>query len=786
MDVSFVIRLIDQFSGPAKKLKDGMSGIGKAAREGFSGAIKDGFSVENIEQATKNAESALGKARGRLLGAFGQAMTLFAPLKAAAQFDQSFKGLEKVLDAPVDRLKQLRKFALDTSAIIPIAARDILELMSEAAQGGVPQEDLERFSTYVANAAVAFDMAGADIGERFAKLRNVYKLNQEGIEDLGDATNHLSNNMAAKASELTDFTNRGAGAAAIFKLTATQTAAVGAALISAGVVPETAARGLTGLATRILAGGKKIDAAFKSVGLSRKGFMKEMEKDAPGALVKLFETLSKSKNGMNALIELAGRDFADDFAKLLGNPELLAQAFKLVADKSKYAGSAVEEAGKQAEGAERKWDLLVNRITRLSVVLGTLLLPVALQISDRIGAIVDRVVELSEANPELTNTLVMAASGFMALSVASRVMSFALAGFRLSAIRLISAFLKFQDGRNIATGWRILSGVWRTAAGSANALGAALMFVVRSVPAVRNAIAGLAMISAASGGGLAGGLAATVLALKGFAAALVGLVAGITAPVWAIVAVLAAAGFAIYKFWDRISSFVSGFAGPFIDLFGTAIQSLETNVSKFIDTLGEMLNLDPASIAAFKSAIASAFDFSALIDGMKTALADLWATISGFFEVEKLSDGEKAGMRSAGEALANALIDGFKASFEEFYKWCAGIPSRVLAAIGKIDVVSLFGEPPEWIKWLMNGSGPNPGTVLGTSMGEKYQPKAPNIKEAVSLALEDTRPPTVNIDAPITIYGVTDPVAAGRAAASHLNGAVSSAKSGALNDGGSQ
>ncbi|USP03073.1 phage tail tape measure protein [Bartonella taylorii] len=63
-------------------------------------------------------------------------------------------------------------------------------------------------STYAAKAAVAFDMMGDQIGKRFAKLRNVFKLNQAGIEDLGDAINHLSNHMAEKASEVFDFTNR--------------------------------------------------------------------------------------------------------------------------------------------------------------------------------------------------------------------------------------------------------------------------------------------------------------------------------------------------------------------------------------------------------------------------------------------------------------------------------------------------------------------------------------------------------------------------------------------------
>ncbi len=383
MDVSLLIRLVDQFTGPAQKVRGALENIGSGInsfKSGASDALKSGFSIDNIEAATKNAEIKLSQARGKLLGAFGQALAIGAPVIKAAQFDQSMKGLEKVLnDLPVERIQQLRKFALDTSALIPIAAKDLLELMSEAAQGDVPQEELEAFSTYVAKASVAFDMAGKEIGERFAKLRNVYKLNQEGIEDLGDATNHLSNNMAAKAEQITNFTNRANAAAGTLKLSAVQMAAIGTAMVAAGSVPETAARGMVAFSTRVLAGGKKIDAAFEEIGVSREKLLKDIQNEGPTALLKFFELLaSKGDEGKAALKDIVGQDYYKDFAKLIDNPQLLAKALQLVANQSDYAGSATEEAAKQAEGAVKKWELLVNKLNRGAIVIGDQLLPTLL------------------------------------------------------------------------------------------------------------------------------------------------------------------------------------------------------------------------------------------------------------------------------------------------------------------------------------------------------------------------------------------------------------------------
>lgn len=520
MEASLLIRLIDQVTGPAQKVRGALRGIRDTAGEfgrAFGDEIRKGFSVENIEQSTKNAEAALQRARGRLLGAFGMAMSLAAPIVQAGRFDQSMRGLDKVLDVSEERLRSLRNFALSTSAMVPVAARELVELMAEAAQGGVPEAELEAFTLYVSKAAVAFDMAGGEIGNRFAKLRNVYKLNQAGIEDLGDATNHLSNNMAAKASELTDFTNRAAGAAAIFRLTATQTAAVGAAMIAAGVVPETAARGFTALATRILSGSKKIDGAFATLGMNRKQFLKDLQDDAPAALERLFTTMAKSEDGMEALIELVGRDFADDFAKFLGNPELLAQAFAMVAEKAKYAGSATDEAAKQAQGAEKKWALLLGKLTRISIVLGDALLPTIVMIGDKLGAVADRVAAFAEAHPQLTQAIVMTLGALLALSIGVRVLSFLFSGARLSLIRLLGFFLRFdKEGRNIAAGWRLLAGAFRFVLSPLRLLritAGGLVSVLTRLVGLKAAPGLLGWLTKLAG--LAGGLAAVRRAVNG-------------------------------------------------------------------------------------------------------------------------------------------------------------------------------------------------------------------------------------------------------------------------------
>lgn len=769
MDVSVLIRLIDQFSGPAQKVRDSAQGISNTikdiaggAKEGFSNALKNSFSVENIEAATKNAENALGRARGRLLGALGQAVAIGAPVIKAAQFDQSMQGLDKVLDVPAERLQALRNFALNTSALIPVAAKDILELMAEAAQGGVPKDELEVFTNYVAQASVAFDMAGKEIGERFAKLRNVYKLNQEGIEDLGDATNHLSNNMAAKAEEVTNFTNRAAGAAGILKMTAVQTAAFGTAMIAAGIVPETAARGITAFATRVLVGGKKIDAAFEAVGISREQLLEDINKDGPTAILEFFEELAtKGDAGRAALKDMVGQDYVKDFSKLLENPKLLAQALELVADKQKYAGSATDEATKQAKGAVKQWELLINKLNRGAIVIGSALLPTLLELANQVGSVIDQFAKFSEANPTLIKYLVIAVAALMGLSIASRLLAFAFAGLRVGILPLIGLFLKFNKaGQNIAIGWRLLAGAGRLVGSVFRIAGAGLKgFASGALEAGRAAVAAQGKLRTLSN-----------LARSGMAASWM----------WKI-------GFDI------------------IDDFG---RTPEERIEQIRKNHEAWQNLEKQVDESWAGGI---------WQGMKDKANDLMGLERGVSPAEALSawaSSKAAQFNQIGSEWIDALLKGVQASWDTVTTWF----SEKIAALKELfsfDMNINWPEPPEWLSWLwgkgkeadktasswissLGIGGSQPALIDGKPATPSYAggPAKPNtpwyaggawnpdkVEQTINAEVIDKRPPNVTVHAPISISGVVDPQAAGRAAAAQLGKAIANAKSGSLHGG---
>ncbi|WP_208434694.1 phage tail tape measure protein [Bartonella taylorii] len=778
MDVSLVVRFVNHLQ----------EGIASAKRDlaAFSSDVahfqnktrqhfKNWFDPEHLREATANAENAFNHARGRMVGAIAQTATLIAPLYKAMQFDQSMKGLEKVLDAPLHRLKELRRFALETSTKIPLAAREVLELMTSASQAGIGEQDLEAFSIYAAKAAVAFDMTGDQIGERFAKLRNVFKLNQAGIEDLGDAINHLSNHMAAKASEVSDFTNRATGAATMFKLTARETAAFGTAMISAGIVPESAARGFNAMSARIQAGGKHIEDAFANIGLSREKFMQDLDKDATGTLVRFFDVLAKSEQGMRSLIAIAGRDFTGDFAKLVGNPELLGQALKYVEDPKVFKGSVEQEADKQATGAIRQFELLQNRIVALGITIGEVLLPPVNSLMESVGNFTNVLMAWANAHPALTSAIIKTIAALMAFNIALRVLRFAFAGTRLGLLQLIGSLIKLVGvSGKLKTSWRGLAASGRSLKLLMTGLGASSLKLLRPMTLLVAAFRGIAV----SGAALVSifGLVGTAIEVVG--AAISSVVGAVFTPIGAliaaVVAVIMAAGFTLWKYWDRFSSFVKGFARGIAHALGRAFE-----------TVMRFFGADTATITKWKNIIANAFDFSEhwqkfkhglgavsqgfgnVWEGFKQSLSNFWGWLGSFFARETLSDDAKAGMEQAGEDLANWIVDGFMAPITKLSDFFKSLPSRIREWIGSVDLSDLFHLP----SWLGGKTAIQPIAQFA-GIGHANHSSGEHREK-------DRSTTTHNQNVTVQVNGARDPVATGRAVAH----AIQRARANALHGG---
>ncbi|WP_039018153.1 phage tail tape measure protein, partial [Halocynthiibacter namhaensis] len=136
---------------------------------------------------------------------------------------------------------------------LPIAAEGIAAIIEAAGQAGVVDsalpDDEERaqliaFARDAAQMGVAFDISAEQSGASMAQWRKAMGLSQSQALGLGDAINHLSNNMNASAPGLVDIIRRQGAVAQTAGLAEVEIAALSAAFLSGGASPEIAATGL--------------------------------------------------------------------------------------------------------------------------------------------------------------------------------------------------------------------------------------------------------------------------------------------------------------------------------------------------------------------------------------------------------------------------------------------------------------------------------------------------------------------------------------------------------------
>lgn len=641
---SLVVRLIDQVTAPAQAVSRSLLGLEKATKGGPDIGAR-------LAGAWERNNQALARARGGLVdaaaGFYALKGAIAAPIGSAIKFESALADIAKVSDFDDAGLaaygKQLRHLAVTE---IPLAVDQLAAMSAAAAQAGVPEDDLFDFTRTVAKAAVAWDMNAATAGEALAKIRTALRLSNDEVAAYADAINHVSDRTAASAQDMVDFTNRVAAQGEFFGFAKEQTLAFGAAMIAAGNAPEVAAtsfRNMGRALTRGESATKRQSAAYRTLGLDAEKVAKAMQEDAVGSTMKVIEKLGQIPKHMQAALisDLFG-DEARALSPLLNNMDLLQESLALTAEQQSYLNSVGREFEKRAATSEYKLRRFGSQLHDIALTVGASLLPALNSLLGPLGEVALKFSAFAEAHPELIRNVLLATG--------------AVVGFKIAV-----------------AGMKFVGLLGRGGALSMLALG--YNTIGKAAIAARSAIGGtIAMQTALSGGAAYSGMAKFVdgakalvrvtpgLSLVGPAVtAIGGALATITAPVAAGIAAVAAAGFTIYKYWDRISSIFAGVGRAIGEQLAPAIEA----VKPYFEWLKPIGN-----------AIASGWEKAT------EALSAFGEWIGSFFAQEVLSEDQKAEWEQAGYDAATRMIEAIKSVFAGIVEWASGIGSRIGEAIG--------------------------------------------------------------------------------------------------------
>ena len=505
------------------------------------------------------------------------------------------------------------------------------------------------FASDAAKMGVAFDMAGAEAGSAMTGLRTLFKLNQDGVVRLGDAYNHLSNNMDATARDMLNIANRAGASAELFGLSGAQVGALGATFLALKTQPEVAATGINSMLLKLQAAdkqGPKFQQALAGIGMSAQGLKDAIEQDAQGALLGFLEAVESSDDVSGTLFDLFGLEYTDDMTKLVGGLDLYRKSLGLVADETKFADSMQKEYEERSKTTANELELMKNRMYRLGVTVGSVTLPALGKMTKWAGKAVDWMADLAEEYPTLTTGVVGLTTATLGLTVALLAGGYAVLGIKTA---WQNAKISWEKGGKVI-GWT------RTKLVAFNKT--ALVTSIRT--------------KALAAGGFKGLIAAT----WGWTAAL--LANPIT---WVVVAAVGAAVL-IYKYWEPISGFfvklwdtvkvssgaawewIKGVWGSVTGWFGrlwTGVESFFSNLSLFdagkaiLTTLGEGIwGAGGWLLGQIESVFGQVRDLLPFSDANEGPLAGL--TASGKSILGTLGEGvRQAGPQALQRPLARAL-----------------------------------------------------------------------------------------------------------------------------------
>lgn len=461
------------------------------------------------------------------------------------------------------------------------------------------------------------------------KIANIYKIPIKDIQQLGDTINYLDDNAQSKGADIINVMQRIAGS--VGSMDYKEAAALGSTFLSLGASPEIAATATKAM-VRELQIAEKQPARFrkglKELGLDAKQVQAAMAKDSTGTILKVMEAVNKlpKTKQMGVLVDLFGKEYGDDAAKLADNLGEYRKQLDLVRGE-KAKGSMQREGDAKHDTLSAQWQMLQNKLFNQSSGLGKTLKQPLMDIMQTAGGVIDKISAWTKANPELTATLVKMAS------IAAVVLA-TLGGFALALAGIMGPLAVARYG--LGTIRPLLS----MAASGFGKLWAVIRF-----------------------GGTVLGLIARLLMAN---------------PIVAIAAVIAAAAYAIWRNWDTLGPKFKAIWKAIKQAFADGWQSIKDKASQALDGFCSL----PDKFKELGSQL-----MQGLVRGIETGLAKVKDAITGAGDATITWFKDKLGIHSPSRVFAQlggytmaGLQQGIAAGQDGPLSAVLGIAKRLTAA----------------------------------------------------------------------------------------------------------
>ena len=374
------------YQGLASQLKDTGKGIKEVG--------------ENIDTITKPIQYA-----STALAAGGVASAKFA-----IDFEDSFAGVKKTVDATPEQLSKIKQGIIDLSTTgidgrgaIPQTTTELNELAAAGGQLGISQENIIDFTEVMAQMGSATNLVGEEGAATLARFMNVMGTSQGEIRNIGSAIVDLGNHSATTESEIASMALRMGKYGSSVRMSAADVLGYSAALSSLGIEAQMggSAIGRTWLSIEkaVANGGEGLKAFAKYSGKSAKEFKEQWNTDSSGAFNGLLKGLQSAENLTVALDDL-GINNTQDIQAMMA----LVNGYDLVTASVERSNTAYqentalqEEFDAKAETTASKLSVAKNNVVEIARSFGDLMLPTIVDVSNGVSQYTQKIASMDDA-----------------------------------------------------------------------------------------------------------------------------------------------------------------------------------------------------------------------------------------------------------------------------------------------------------------------------------------------------------------------------------------------------
>lgn len=380
-----------------------------------------GASVLTTAQQNQAGLTSLGLAAVGVAAGIGFALK--AAADAAIDFESSFAGVRKTVDATEPEFAALAQGFRDLAKEIPVNVNELNRIGESAGQLGIQKEHILDFTRTVADLGATTNLASTDAADALARIANIMGTSQDQFDRLGSTIVALGNAGASTESEIVEFGLRMAGAGKIAGLTETDILAIGSAMASVGVQAEAGGTAvqkvLIAITQAVATGAPELETFAETAGMSADEFARAWRADPVEAFTSFVEGLGLSGDQAIAVLDdlgLTDQRLIRSFLSLSNAGDLLRSTVELSSGAWEENNALTEEAEKRYGTTAAQIQVAQNRINDAAIAFGQLLLPAIAAVFGAFGDLADVVGGLPGPVKAVAIGIALLAAGMLTLA----------------------------------------------------------------------------------------------------------------------------------------------------------------------------------------------------------------------------------------------------------------------------------------------------------------------------------------------------------------------------------